>query len=133
MLFQIPVGRQIAGRMALADVVFPQLLAMEIPHLVPVDLFELLVGERHGRAARLHHLHLRNPNPDEGFAWLLDKFGGKKTQLKGRLDGIRYDADGFSSVWILIQKGEAEPSTGRAIETMTPAPALSAPSRTAAA
>src|SRR6187455_2139822 len=30
----------------------------------------------------LHHLHLRNPNPDEGFAWLLDKFGGKKMQLK---------------------------------------------------
>ena len=64
----------------------------------------------------LHHLHLRNPNPDEGFAWLLDKFGGTKTQLKGRLDGVRYDAAGFSSVWILIQKGEAEPSTGRAID-----------------
>ena len=30
----------------------------------------------------LHHLHLRNPNPDEGFAWLLDKFGGKRMQLK---------------------------------------------------
>jgi catechol 2,3-dioxygenase-like lactoylglutathione lyase family enzyme len=64
----------------------------------------------------LHHLHLRNPNPDEGFAWLLDKFGGKKMQLKNRIDGIRYDADGFSSVWILITKGEAEPSTGRAID-----------------
>lgn len=64
----------------------------------------------------LHHLHLRNPNPDEGIAWLLDKFGGKKMQLKGRIDGVRYDFDGFSSVWILIQKGEAEPSTGRAID-----------------
>jgi catechol 2,3-dioxygenase-like lactoylglutathione lyase family enzyme len=64
----------------------------------------------------LHHLHLRNPNPDEGYAWLLDKFGGKRQQLKGRLDAVRYDADGFSSVWILIQKGEAEPSTGRAID-----------------
>ena len=64
----------------------------------------------------LHHLHLRNPNPDEGYAWLLDKFGGKKMQLKGRLDAVRYDYDGFSSVWILITKGEAEPSTGRAID-----------------
>jgi len=64
----------------------------------------------------LHHLHLRNPNPDEGFAWLLDKFGGKRMQLKGRIDGIRYDYDGFSSVWILITKGEAEPSTGHAID-----------------
>ena len=64
----------------------------------------------------LHHLHLRNPNPDEGFAWLMDKFGGKKMQLKNRIDGIRYDADGYSSVWILITKGEAEPSIGHAID-----------------
>lgn len=64
----------------------------------------------------LHHVHLRNPNPDEGFTWLLDKFGGKKMQLKNRIDAIRYDYDGFSSVWVLIQKGEALPSTGRAID-----------------
>lgn len=64
----------------------------------------------------LHHVHLRNPNPDEGFAWLLDKFGGKKDRLKGTIDGIRYDYDGFSSVWVLITKGEAEPSQGRAID-----------------
>jgi catechol 2,3-dioxygenase-like lactoylglutathione lyase family enzyme len=64
----------------------------------------------------LHHLHLRNPNPDEGYAWLLDKFGGKRMQLKGRLDAVRYDFDGYSCVWILIQKGEAEPSQGRAID-----------------
>jgi catechol 2,3-dioxygenase-like lactoylglutathione lyase family enzyme len=64
----------------------------------------------------LHHLHLRSPNPDEAFAWLLDKFGGQKTQLKGRLDAIRYSHEGFSTVWILVQKGEAEPSQGRAID-----------------
>jgi catechol 2,3-dioxygenase-like lactoylglutathione lyase family enzyme len=64
----------------------------------------------------LHHLHLRNPNPDEAYAWLLDKFGGTRQQLKGRLDAVRYDHDGFSSVWILVQKGEAEPSQGRAID-----------------
>lgn len=64
----------------------------------------------------LHHVHLRNPNPDEGFAWLLDKFGGRKDRLKGMIDGLRYDYDGFSSVWVLITKGGAEPSQGRAID-----------------
>ncbi|HUQ86621.1 MAG TPA: VOC family protein [Vicinamibacterales bacterium] len=64
----------------------------------------------------LHHMHLRAPNPDEAMAWLLDKFGGEKKQLKGRLDAVRYDAPGFSSMWILVQKGEAEPSIGHAID-----------------
>jgi len=64
----------------------------------------------------LHHVHLRNPNPDEAYAWLLDKFGGKRQQLKGMLDAVRYDYDGFSSVWVLVTKGEAEPSIGHAID-----------------
>jgi catechol 2,3-dioxygenase-like lactoylglutathione lyase family enzyme len=64
----------------------------------------------------LHHMHLRAPNPEESITWLLDKFGGKRTQLKGRIDAVRYDADGFSSMWILVQKGEAEPSIGHAID-----------------
>ena len=64
----------------------------------------------------LHHIHLRGPNPEEAIAWLLDKFGGRRQQLKGRLDAVRYDADGFSSMWVLVQKGEAEPSIGHAID-----------------
>jgi catechol 2,3-dioxygenase-like lactoylglutathione lyase family enzyme len=64
----------------------------------------------------LHHIHLRAPDPDQAMTWLLEKFGGRKTQLKGRLDAVRYDATGFSSMWILVQKGEAAPSTGRAID-----------------
>ena len=64
----------------------------------------------------LHHVHLRAPNPDETFTWLLDKFGGKRQQLKGMIDAVRYDHDGFSSVWVLVTKGEAEPSQGRAID-----------------
>ena len=64
----------------------------------------------------LHHVHLRAPNPEETMTWLLDKFGGKRQQLKGMLDAVRYDYDGFSSVWILVTKGEAEPSQGRAID-----------------
>ena len=64
----------------------------------------------------LHHLHLRAPDPNEAFAWLLAKFGGEKTQLKGRLDAIKYSAEGFSTVWILIQRGESTPSIGKAID-----------------
>jgi hypothetical protein len=64
----------------------------------------------------LHHMHMRAPNPEDTITWLLDKFGGKRMQLKGRLDAVRYDAEGFSSMWILVQKGEAEPSIGHAID-----------------
>jgi catechol 2,3-dioxygenase-like lactoylglutathione lyase family enzyme len=64
----------------------------------------------------LHHVHLRGPNPDEMFTWLLQKFGGERTQLKGRLDAVRYQADGFSSVWILVQRGDSVASEGHAID-----------------
>ncbi len=39
----------------------------------------------------LHHVHLRAPNPEDTITWLLDKFGGKRQQLKGMLDAVRYD------------------------------------------
>jgi catechol 2,3-dioxygenase-like lactoylglutathione lyase family enzyme len=64
----------------------------------------------------LHHVHMRGPNPDEVFGWLLAKFGGERTKLKGRLDAIKYSAAGFSDMWILVQRGEAEPSEGHAID-----------------
>jgi catechol 2,3-dioxygenase-like lactoylglutathione lyase family enzyme len=64
----------------------------------------------------LHHIHMRGPNPEDVITWLLAKFGGERKQLKGRIDAVRYDAEGFSSMWILVQKGEALPSTGRAID-----------------
>lgn len=64
----------------------------------------------------LHHLHLRGPDPDEIFTWLTAKFGGERTKLKGRLDGIKYSSPGFSDVWILVQKGDSVPSEGHAID-----------------
>jgi catechol 2,3-dioxygenase-like lactoylglutathione lyase family enzyme len=64
----------------------------------------------------LHHLHMRGPDPDQVFTWLTDKFGGQRSQLKGRIDGIKYSGAGFSSVWILVQKGDAQPSIGHAID-----------------
>ncbi len=64
----------------------------------------------------LHHVHMRHPNPDEAFTWLLGNFGGQKTQLKGRIDAVKYSAAGFSDMWILVTKGEATPSQGKAID-----------------
>ena len=64
----------------------------------------------------LHHVHMRGPNPDEVFTWLLEKFGGEKTKLKGQIDAVKYSADGFSTVWILVQRGDAQPSIGHAID-----------------
>ena len=65
----------------------------------------------------LHHIHMRGPDPDAIFTWLLDKFGGEKAKLKGQLDGVVYrNVPGFSTVWILAQRGEATPTQGKAID-----------------
>ncbi len=64
----------------------------------------------------LHHIHMRGPDPNEVLDWMQAKFGGERSKLKGRIDGVRYSAPGFSSVWILVQRGDAEPSEGRAID-----------------
>jgi catechol 2,3-dioxygenase-like lactoylglutathione lyase family enzyme len=64
----------------------------------------------------LHHIHLRETDPDEMFAWLLAKFGGEKTKLKGRIDAVKYSAPGFSDMWILVQKGDSVPSEGHAVD-----------------
>lgn len=64
----------------------------------------------------LHHIHMRGPDPEQVFSWLEAKFGGERTKLKGKTDAIKYSAPGFSDVWILCQKGDAEPSEGHAID-----------------
>ena len=64
----------------------------------------------------LHHIHMRAPNPEDTFKWLLANFGGERTPMKGKLDAIKYAAPNFSTVWVLVQKGEAAPSRGRAID-----------------
>jgi catechol 2,3-dioxygenase-like lactoylglutathione lyase family enzyme len=101
-----------------ADVVTP---AREVPGLFKLAFVEDPWGTRievvqDPELLGLHHVHLRGPNPDEVFSWLLAKFGGQRTQLKGRLDAIKYSAAGFSDMWILVQRGEAEPSEGHAID-----------------
>jgi catechol 2,3-dioxygenase-like lactoylglutathione lyase family enzyme len=64
----------------------------------------------------LHHIHLRAADPAEMFTWLLAKFGGERTKLKGQIDGLKYNAAGFSDMWVLVQRGESTPSEGRAID-----------------
>src|SRR5579871_2797454 len=64
----------------------------------------------------LHHIHIRGPNPDEVFRWLLAKFGGERAKLKGRIDAVKYSATGFSDMWILVERGDAEPSENHAID-----------------
>lgn len=64
----------------------------------------------------LHHIHMRGPDPEAVFTWLLQKFGGQRTKLKGQLDAVKYSAAGFSDMWILVQRGDAVPSEGHALD-----------------
>lgn len=59
----------------------------------------------------LHHVHLRGSDPAAVLAWYKEKFGGDTGKLKDRIDGVRY-----SGVWLLVQRGDATPSEGHAID-----------------
>src|SRR5579863_327088 len=72
-------------------------------------------GTGSGTARAAPHSDART-EPGRVFSWLLAKFGGQRTQLKGRIDAVKYSAAGFSDMWILVQRGDAEPSEGHAID-----------------
>jgi catechol 2,3-dioxygenase-like lactoylglutathione lyase family enzyme len=59
----------------------------------------------------LHHVHLRAADPAATLAFYKDKFAGDAAKLKDRLDGLK-----LSGVWLLVQRGEAVPSEGHAID-----------------
>ena len=59
----------------------------------------------------LHHVHLRGPDPAAVLAFYKEKFGGESGKLKDRIDGLRY-----SGVWLLVQRGDATPSDGHAVD-----------------
>jgi catechol 2,3-dioxygenase-like lactoylglutathione lyase family enzyme len=59
----------------------------------------------------LHHVHLRAPDTTATLAWYKEKFGGETGKLKDRLDGLKY-----GGVWLLVQRGDAAPSEGHAID-----------------
>lgn len=70
---------------------------------------ELLQDEQH---LGFHHIHLRSTDPQATFKWYEDTFGGIRTNLRGRLDGILYPGN----VWLLITEGENFPSRGASID-----------------
>ena len=59
----------------------------------------------------LHHVHLRAPDPAATLGWYKQKFGGETAKLKDRIDGLKY-----SGVWLFVQRGDAVPSDGHAID-----------------
>jgi catechol 2,3-dioxygenase-like lactoylglutathione lyase family enzyme len=59
----------------------------------------------------LHHIHLRAPDTASTLAWYKEKFAGEPAKLKDRLEGLKY-----SGVWLLVQRGEAAPTEGHAID-----------------
>jgi predicted enzyme related to lactoylglutathione lyase len=61
----------------------------------------------------LHHIHLRGPDPDEVFAWLLAKFGGQATPLEW--NGTVYSITNWSMClrWTLAQAGRSGVGTRR--------------------
>jgi catechol 2,3-dioxygenase-like lactoylglutathione lyase family enzyme len=65
----------------------------------------------------LHHVQLRAPDPEAVYTWLLDKFGGERTKIKGQIDSVRYaGVAGYSTVYITVARGESAPSLGRVID-----------------
>src|SRR5262245_34972954 len=59
----------------------------------------------------LHHVHLRGPDPAAILAFYKEKFGGETGKLKDRIDGIK-----LSGVWLVVQRGDAVPSEGHAVD-----------------
>jgi lactoylglutathione lyase len=59
----------------------------------------------------LHHVHLRAPDPAAALAWYVANVGGPAAKLKDRIDGVN-----LGGVWLVVQKGEATPSAGHAID-----------------
>jgi catechol 2,3-dioxygenase-like lactoylglutathione lyase family enzyme len=51
-----------------------------------------------------HHVHLRVPDPAATLAWFAEQFGGERTMLRGKVDGVR-----FNGVWLFAMKGDSAP------------------------
>jgi lactoylglutathione lyase len=70
---------------------------------------ELLEDPQH---LGFHHIHLRSTDPEATREAYLNLFGGVRTPLRGRLDGILYPGN----VWLLVTEGEGFPTAGSAID-----------------
>jgi catechol 2,3-dioxygenase-like lactoylglutathione lyase family enzyme len=59
----------------------------------------------------LDHIHLRAPDPAQALAWYKERFGGEPAKLRDRIEGLK-----FGDKWLLVQRGDATPSDGHAID-----------------
>lgn len=61
-----------------------------------------------------HHIHLSSPNPSETLAWYQNAFGGERTKMANRIDGLLYGGE----VWLLVSEAPetVAPTEGRAID-----------------
>ncbi len=60
-----------------------------------------------------HHVHLRVRDPEATLAWYQQMFGGERTKLKGKVDGLRY-----GGIWLFAASSGTDtpsPSAERAI------------------
>jgi hypothetical protein len=65
----------------------------------------------------LHHVQLRAPDPDAYYAWLVGKLGGQRIKIKNTIDAVTFPGSGgFTTVHIIVARGESVPSQGRAID-----------------
>jgi catechol 2,3-dioxygenase-like lactoylglutathione lyase family enzyme len=61
-----------------------------------------------------HHIHLRVANPDASLKWYVEMFGGDRSKLKGRIDGVKYVNP---DVWLLADRADGTvPSVGHTID-----------------
>lgn len=61
-----------------------------------------------------HHIHLRSTDPEGMLKWVENAFGGERTTMRGRLDGVKHGGN----LWIFVQKANEapKPSMGTAID-----------------
>jgi predicted enzyme related to lactoylglutathione lyase len=50
-----------------------------------------------------HHVHLRVKDPEATLAWYQQQFGGERSKLRGKVDGVR-----FNGVWVFAMSSGAD-------------------------
>jgi catechol 2,3-dioxygenase-like lactoylglutathione lyase family enzyme len=96
--------------------------AKDVPGLYRTALIESPWGTRvqlvqDPDVVGLHHVQLRSPDPEAYYTWLLNAFGGERTKIKGQVDSVKYTGPpGFTTVYIIVAKGDSVPSQRRAID-----------------
>jgi catechol 2,3-dioxygenase-like lactoylglutathione lyase family enzyme len=89
---------------------FGRAAMVDDPHGVRLTLIESNQIDR----ITFDHVCLRVPDPDATLAWYLDVFGGRRNRYSDALDAVQYE-----HMWLIAERGDAEPSHGRAIDHLS--------------